>query len=524
MIASTIQCSVDIFPFEGGTYSLQGAQILSCSVSKRINDDSGSFSIVLAPGGPNGVDAPPYWSQIITPMSLCVIGMQRGNRSAITMVGVVTTASESMNWRTGSSVQRAITFSGRDYSYFFAMQNWYSLFYLSLFGVGAGILTQGLSSGPPDQVGSNWFSEIMKPTLSSTFVPYRGAKIPFGLAVGTLFQPYPVIIPFADFFMEGGGNWSGKFRSIFPFPWYEFFVTTAQAGVYKETAPGYPFSTRALGPGVTGGPVMVARVNPVPRLTSSASNTGMIGTPQFDGVDLSLWDALPSYTLDENALLQNGVTFDEKSALNFYLINPTYAFTTNGGSNESIIPMVGNFFAVGDRASINRYGFRPGNMAFSWLTDPKGIQGQQGGPTNLASLVSFLISTYCGYYHPTPLMARGPISMPLRPDILIGSKFTYPPWKGNVAYDFYVEGVDHNFIFGGQSQTTLQLSRGLPSYIYDDPALLLDVMTGNAQRLNNVYVSGLPAGSATPLQAIPLSAIQNFLTPLVKPYLTPQSP
>ena len=523
MVASLINCSIDIFSFEGGNYQILGAQLLSCVTNKRLNDSGGTFSIVLAPGGPTGVNAPPYWSQIITPMSLVVITMKRGERSAVVMVGVVTTAVEAVSWNTGGSVQRGISFSGMDYGYFFSMKDWYSLFYIAHFGAGAnlGALTGGLSQGSPHDIGALWFSKVMLTTLQRSYVPFNSAQVPFKTAVGTLFEAYPVKVPSAYYFVDGSDNWIGKFRNIFISPYYEVFVTTAPDGGYGA-ASGYQFFTQEQR-SITGGPVLVARVNPIPNLTSSLE--GNLVT--FTGVDVSRWIKLPVNTLDEGALLQSTVSFDEQQVTNFYTLNPTFAFNTQGGDNSSIVPSIANFAAVADQASIARYGFRPANASFYWFADPTTNQGANGGDSaqkSLLALAGRLLGVFCGVYHPTPLMARASVSMPLRPDIMIGTRFSYTPWKSGETWDFYIDSVQHQFTFGGQSRTTLMLSRGLPSAVYNNPALLLNVYLGNAQRIDAVYTSGLPSGAAPYLQAFTLNAINELFNNQIYPlYTKPQA-
>jgi len=70
-------CSIDIYPYEGGLYTLNGAQVLECKTDQNLRTAGGAASIVLAPGGPTGQGFP-SWSQVITLQSLVVIAMQRG--------------------------------------------------------------------------------------------------------------------------------------------------------------------------------------------------------------------------------------------------------------------------------------------------------------------------------------------------------------------------------------------------------------------------------------------------------------
>ena len=79
-----VACGLEIYPFEGGPYFLSGGQIRSVTVSKTLRGGSnGSFSIELAPGGPFGPESVPDWTEIVTPGSHVLIGMQRGADAAV---------------------------------------------------------------------------------------------------------------------------------------------------------------------------------------------------------------------------------------------------------------------------------------------------------------------------------------------------------------------------------------------------------------------------------------------------------
>ena len=136
-----------------------------------------------------------------------------------------------------------------------------------------------------------------------------------------------------------------------------------------------------------------------------------------------------------------------------------------------------------------------------------------------------LLGRLCGYYEATPLMARAAPTTWLRPDIEIGSKFTYAPFRDGVNWDFYIEKVMHSYVFGGPSKTQLTLSRGLPSSIYNDSSstgLLYNIHIGNAQRVGGVYKIGLPSGSAAPLTAVPPKQFSDWMISLDTLYVTPQ--
>ena len=102
---ANLACSVDIYPRDGGQYTFHTQNILRIQTASNLRDGSEKFTIVLAPGGPSG-DTGPSWAQILTPMSVCVIAMERGDISNVVMVGVVTDANETQVWNPGQNVIR----------------------------------------------------------------------------------------------------------------------------------------------------------------------------------------------------------------------------------------------------------------------------------------------------------------------------------------------------------------------------------------------------------------------------------
>lgn len=555
---ATPRCSIDIYPFEGGPFTIDSdnGQIIALSTRKNISNDTGEFTLTLAPGGPNGTEVPPTWTQVITPMSFAVIAMQRAHdEAAITMLGVVTEASESQAWRPEGQVTRTITISGKDFGYFFAMFSYYSLWFLAAQGVQLTgtvpepsqglptLLGAALIQGEPSKVGAAWFNTIMAGAsgiLSNTFVPYRGTRVTFTQAMASFFEDYPAfIIPFGDSFIGYEGPWIQKFRQIFAMPWYEFFINTAPTGFYKSTtsgqvaASGYAFTSSLLGEGVTASPFLVARLTPFPHLTNSSSDAN--GSAPFDGIDTTAWNALPLFQPDSNdqqnlfPFISSTIGFSEAEAMNVYLINPTWFRGLYGGAagggNANLAPLFLNFSSAGDTASIHRYGFRIGNGTISWFSDLSGdISSNQ--TTDLSALMADVIARYASFYEPLPLMAQSSVTMPLRPDIIPGCRFRNKPFKGDMSWDFYIDGVDNNFQFGGPSTTTVTLSRGLPSSVYADSSVtgvLFNALKGNAMRRNGSYSVGIPSGLGTPLAAIPPTAMASWLSQVAPIYSTAQA-
>ena len=533
-------CFIDIYPFEGGRYSLPNAVNLDVSVSKSIRSPYGTFSITLPPGGPQGPNGPLSWSQVITPMSTVVIGMRRGDVSRIVMIGVITTPVERQIWNTGSPVSRPITIQGRDMGHYFSMQTYLSLWFLGLVGAplpanpslvtGAiandPALGPGIVSGRPDEIATSWFKEIMGGTsgaLSQTAVQYRGSKVTFPNFMGYVFEEFDADTPnlYGELLLTTDETWYDKFEKILPFPWLEFFVITAPPNTYPAATGGTAFSTVGMGAGVTATPTAVGRVNPLPVLTAAAEGTAA----SFTGIDTSAWNKLTVYSQSGQGFLSSSVGFDESLVLNYFSLVPTAFLGLYGQSNANIVPFLVAYISAADQASIERYGYRPANGEFRWLADPSGVGAIQGN-ANSAQFITNLMARFCSQYGPEGLMARATVQIFLRPDIQPGQRFRYAPFKSGEPWDFYIESVTHNFQFGGTSSTSLQLTRGLPASIYADDSntgLLYNIHIGNAQRVDGVYTSGLPAGSHPPLKFFGPGGQLDFFAGLSKVYSTPQA-
>lgn len=552
-------CSIEVYPFEGGPYVIDGGQIQAVRVSKSLRGTAdGRFEVQLAPGGPAGPEDKYDWSKIVTPMSHVIIGMARGADAAVVMDGVALTPGEGQEWETGDDgayARRVQTIEGADFSWFFNTFNYYALTFYGLTastlpGKALNYLPQGLydtlsqgliggtdvNQSAPVQVGRTWYEKVMGGQigiLGSTYLPYKGgSRIPFYQAVGTQWENYPnVFIPYADNFMTGEESWTSKFRSIFPAPWYEFFVTTAPADAYSlvSGATGYRaggslFAMQSVPAASPAGPLLVARINPTPQLQTTTSGT----TVSPGSLDLARWNALPLYdfTKAQFGFYESQVAFSADAARNFYMLNPTGFGAFFGTNNANNIPAPFSFIAAMDAASVQRYGFRPQLGTTRWLWDPTGLAPQAG--LNVEETILQLTAFMIGVFHPMPLMANARVTIPLSPGVLVGTRFRYAPYKDGEPWDFYVEEFEHRFVFGGRSTTTLTLTRGLPASVYADTranGTLRAVFTGNAQRADGVYAVGLPNGSALPLRfvatpeqcaAINGSLARVFVTPQAK--------
>lgn len=516
------ECYVDVYPFEGGSFTLSGGNILSLTTSKAIKQDVGSFAFQLAPDFV-AANSSVSWPQVITPMSTVVIGMRRGSLSAVTMVGVVTSCTSTEIWSTGNSTARAYMVNGVDLAYFFTFFDFFTLWYLAILSGGVpDTMFSGLLQGDPSAVGQNWYNVMAsnQGVFANTIIPFNGGQIPLPNVLGTFFEKYDTLIPYGDYFIGANGPWYNKFRGIFPAPFYEFFITTVFGNNYPGASGGASFFNKTLGNSVTSTVAVIARLNPLPRLVSSLQGN----LASFDSIDTSVWDALPAMDMRGSSPIGNTPTFDEAEVFNFFAINPSWAFGQNGDSNTNVTPALFTYSVAVDKASIARYGYRPFIHNIPWFADLTGNVAVNAG-SNATQIVAqsraTLFGRLAGYYEPTPLMAKSLVTMQLRPDLVPGVKFTYIPFHDNEPWDFYVEGVTHQFIFGGQSTTKLALSRGLPSSVYADSNLLLNIHIGNAQRLNGEYQIGAVSTQPT-LQALSLQDLGNWVSQRNNLYRKPQ--
>jgi hypothetical protein len=119
-------------------------------------------------------------------------------------------------------------------------------------------------------------------------------------------------------------------------------------------------------------------------------------------------------------------------------------------------------------------------------------------------------------------MLRGDIVTNLRPDIMPGNRLIFAPFKDTEQWQFYIEGVTHNWVFGRTATTQLSLSRGLPDWVYDDNAMIA-LHIGNAQRLNGQYAIGLPPGLGPSLQPVNYNNMTAITGGIAAIFGTPQA-
>jgi hypothetical protein len=509
----------DIYPFEGGVYSVHGNNggMLALETDKSLKGSFGTFNITLEDGGPLGLNARPTWLETITTMSLVVIGMARMGRAKIVMIGVVRNVSADTAWIPGKGVRRVIKVAGDDFGYFFSLQNYYvqSLLNFSLQGVlgAAGSLAvfqPNALAGTPASVGQQWYEKIMagpNSIMAKLTFQYQNGRVGFYDLVATWWETLAadsasVQIPFGDNFMVAGGNWISKFLQIFPFPWYEFFVTTGDIGEFPAAQRmGSGLSVQSMPYAAAAAPQVVARVNPLPRMR----NTGTTSTPQFT-TDMTRWNALPLFSLD-SPQFQQSFSFSDDEMRNFYMIDPLWISNQIGVDNAMQTPFAYLFNAWLDEASVHRYGFRPDISDLHWFYDPNGLIAQSNAAAGVGipeydGLIEQLAAVKFSYHEPTPNMLSGALTTNLRPDITIGSKLRANPYKDPQPWLFYIEQVSHKWAFGNNAATQLGLSRGLPESVYSDDAMMVALHTGNAERVDGEYLIGLPPGLGDPIKPI----------------------
>jgi hypothetical protein len=488
------RCTVEIYSNIASNpafFSFSGAQIVSATTAKDISDpNSGTFQITLPPGGPNGPNLLPTWAQVFKPMSLVLIGMQRLTNSDIVMAGLVTQIDEVEVWQADRVVRQTVV-QGTDFSYFFTTFNYFTLGFLgqtagSVIGESIGLgpaasityLQSGYLSGTPQQIGTNFFTGVMFGTnglLQNVNIVYgNGQKMKLGSTIGYSFAEYTdAYIQFDSDYVTTEGNWMGKFENIFPSPWYEFFVTTAPGGSYGPQTGGYEFLMRTLQTAPGSGPMAVARVNPTPVLTVSGTT--------ITGVNSTAWNALTIYTPIEMSPRQTALSFGIGETANYFAANPTMFGTLFGSSNSLINSYLFTANSALDVTSINEYGYRPAILPTLWIGDSTG-QNAQNANTDFSQLAPTLAARIVSTYGPLAIMASTTVTMPLRPDILPGFRFRFTPEKAGQTWDFYIQGVQHNYDFGGDSTTVLTLTRGLPTAVYESPALLQAALSGKLVR------------------------------------------
>jgi hypothetical protein len=553
------QIGVDIWPYEGGYYSISGGQVLSATLSKDLAG-GGRGTITLAPGGPNGLGVP-SWSLIITLQSLVVVAMSRGSHSNVVFVGVVVAVGEQQEWEAGQRVVRSVEVQVEDWSQWFRDRNWSSLTYLGvtngalqaqiagLAQPDAGISAQvfgGSLSVNPGLVAYKWYSEFMggaSGVLGLTNLQYGSNTVSWTAATTSHFEQYPfnTIFPFSIYYVSDEGSWWGKFERILEPPFYEMIVGSAPDGLWfgQAGAPsvqaqgnsGTLFQSSTMPNAVPARAQIVGRLNPLPNLTlggSTQTSSGLSGQQAqvFGNADLSLWQTLPTFTPDggPTAFISSRVQNTITDYSNFFVLNPVNYRNQFGQPNVPGIFMFA-YSGAADIGGIHRFGLRAMIRDTYWWADPNGNVAQSSTDIQqqMETLAATLTTRLATYYNPLPLMESGEVELPLRPDIFVGCRFQYAPFRSDRSWQFYISAVSHRWVFGGPSTTTVELERGLPADILNDQNMMFDILTGNAMRKNGDFYFGLPQSLGPGLQVFGMAndSIKTVLGQIAKVYVTP---
>ncbi len=518
---STVGCTVDVFPWELPAVSLSGSQIISCDVNKSIvGGAAGTFSILLPPGGPNGVEDPDTWSEIITPGSLAVIAMSRGSRAAVTMVGIVQDTSEALTWTANGVIRRQVV-QGLDFTYFFSLFMYTAFSALGIFTateLGAaldipeagpmalmspalfGVLTGSAST--PVFVAQALFQFMLAPggLMGETRVPWMGSRLTLSQCIGSVWENYLCPVFFGNFLLGTEESWMAKIQECLPSPLYEVFCISAPQGSYSllpvaqggsgtaiappppplppntievngasipqvtavakaPTANGFYFASASMPQATPAAPMLIARVNPTVALPLTVRNNNDSGT--FGAPDMSRWNALPLYTPD-SGVISSSLSFSSRMAKNFYALDPGWVQSNMMPTGTNVTPAFYLFMVGADAASIHRFGYRPCTPAsdsggnFLWIFDPIAA-GIVAPAGQWWQSVATIWTRLASWHHPLPLMGRSNVVLPLRVDILPGCKFEFTPSKFSTPWTGYIESVSHHFEFGGKSVSTTTL-------------------------------------------------------------------
>ena len=490
--------------------------------------------------------SPNTLTALITPMSVVTISLRRGNQEYPVFFGVVNVIKESF-MRSKKKVVRSISIAGTDLQFYLTNFAYFTLTWLGATAnlipgsVGFGkLVTTGIISGTPWYMGTAFFGIVAASYLQYTILNSGSGQYIFNDLINYCFGPFntnpatdaeiQANFPLLVNFYASEGSWWEKAKTFFPFPLYEMFFTTvlpttpsiSEVPIYPtalNTGIPVPLETTTSGKTVLVAPTaaedintvtvdglnttydvqncFVARQLPFPQLRLTTPNIPAsfveAASANLLTLDISKLNALGEYIFSTtNPIMESNIFFDASQARTFYLLDPRQISNWYGGKATNaetfmfIATSVGTAF---DSVGLALYGYKPESVQVDWLAASlsSASSGQANSDQSLKILASSMLLTAIAYYNPTPLMAHGTIKIPLSPQILPGNKITLNPFKDGTTWTFYIEAVEHEYSFGEDSYTVLHISRGLPTSLYANSTFLIQLLTGQIERVNNQY-------------------------------------
>lgn len=372
-------------------------------------------------------------------------------------------------------------------------------------------------------------------------------------------------------------SWWSKFTEIFPFPMYEFFLQTVPIKFFNSilsrfqdlinvpTGNTYPLAQSQdipylLNMSNENTPLvsLVARKFPMP---IPETNTGLVDKKNWDKLAVFYPGQVTGWLLLTNgsssgsqttsygssssiysshvftsasqfqtqtelsSILQSSLTFDPDNVKNFYAVQPTFASNVMGDLNGAF--NAGYLFALGaDLNSIARYGYRPYIFETQWfgigspdiaISNHAQFSAKYAGGI-LGPFFEYMLEIMAAWSSPTPYMAHGTVTDLLRPDILPGNRYIFAPFKENPSelWMFYITGISHHFVFGGQSTTTLDIERGLPVSVYEGTGSpyqtpLYLILTGQMVRRDGKYIQSTNNSGVSTVTGLQTLDINTFI-------------
>jgi len=168
----------------------------------------------------------------------------------------------------------------------------------------------------------------------------------------------------------------------------------------------------------------------------------------------SPWFSLPMFTVPRQQILESDVGRTGLERLNSFNVGPQIVQEMSGSTIELSAPLW-------NREDIKHHGLRRYDISSHYKT-------QGASLLSLSVIQRYLVRDW---YMMNPYLWNGTLSLAVgRPDIRIGSRVRIPGASTKEDETYYVEEVNHQWMFGPGIKTTLGVTRG---YRGTDEALLL---------------------------------------------------